>query len=329
MANIALTATCNRACSFCFATDAMESQDPSGKFMPLARFDEALDFLQRSAIDEARLLGGEPTIHPEFEQMIDRALARGLRLVVFSGGVIPEKAMKRLEAIPAGQLTVLLNVIAPSTGTPPQLARQETVLQRLGNRVMLGVTIDSPAVRIGFLLDMIEQYGLARAVRLGLAHPTLSRTNAFLHPRHYPEVGRRVAEFGLEAQSRGIRLDFDCGWVPCMFPDGALAELGRTAHEMGNRCNPILDLMPDGQMISCYPLAEHARVALTSKDEARTVRAHFVSRQEADRQFMLYRECETCSWRARGECTGGCLSASLGRLRRREFSVTVAERALT
>ena len=93
----------------------------------LEKFDAALDFLVRSNIAEARLLGGEPTIHPGFDGIVDRVLARGLRLVVFSGGMIPEKALRRLEAVPEGALTVLLNVIPPATGQPPQLRRQEEV----------------------------------------------------------------------------------------------------------------------------------------------------------------------------------------------------------
>lgn len=325
MANIALTATCNRTCSFCFAADAMQSQESSDKYMPIAQFEEALDFLVRSQIPEARLLGGEPTIHPEFGRMLDLVLERGLRVVVFSGGMIPERALRRLEELPSSTLSVLLNVIPPATGKPQQLLRQEQVLRRLGDRVVLGVTIDSAAVEIGFLLEMIERHGLARSVRLGLAHPTLNGSNAYLHPRHYPEVGRRVADFGLLAQARGVRLEFDCGWVPCMFPEGALAELGKTPDDVGLRCSPILDLMPTGQVISCYPLAAHATAALTPDHTAQQLRAHFATRQEADRKFMLYRECEDCSFRARGECTGGCLSASLGRLRRRDFSFIVPE----
>lgn len=326
MANIALTATCNRACAFCFATDAMEAHGQSGNFMTLDRFESSLDFLIRSGIPEARLLGGEPTIHPDFEHLVDRVLARSLRLVVFSGGMIPERALRRLEQVPADRLRVLLNVIPP-TGKPQQLARQEEVLQRLGHRIALGVTIDSPAVQIGFLFDLIERYGLATTVRLGLAHPTLNGSNGYLHPRQYPEVGRRVTEFGLLALERGIGLEFDCGWVPCMFPDGALAALGKTSEDVGLRCNPILDLMPDGQMISCYPLGAHSSIELSPDHDARQLRMHFTDRQRADRRFMLYRECEPCEWRARGECTGGCLSASLGRLRRRDFTVAVPEPA--
>jgi radical SAM protein with 4Fe4S-binding SPASM domain len=327
MANISLTATCNRTCSFCFASDAMDGAPSS--YMPLEQFEASLDFLERSGIPEARLLGGEPTIHPQFTDMVDRAQARGLRVAVFSGGLIPEKALRRLEAIPEPRLSVLLNVIDPGTGDAREVARQAEVMRRLGSRVLLGVTIDSPGVQLDFLLDLIAAHGLARSIRLGLGHPTLGGSNAHLHPRHYPEVGRRVTEFGLRAQSLGVAIDFDCGWVPCMFPPGALEALGKTSADVGLRCNPILDLLPDGQVISCYALSGHAAERLSPESDAGWFRQRLSERQQSDRHFMLFRECEGCEWRARGECTGGCLSASLGRLRQRAFEVTVPEVPVT
>lgn len=327
MANISLTATCNRACSFCFAGDAMEAQGAGGKFMPLDRVHAALDFLVRSQISQARLLGGEPTLHPQFDRIVDDVLGRGLTLLVFSGGLIPERALRKLETLPPPVLNVLVNVISPATGKPHEVAQQAGVFRRLGRRAMLGITIDAPGVDLGFLLDLIERYDLGQTVRLGLAHPTLGGSNTALHPRHYPEVGRRVAELGFAARDRGVGLEFDCGWVPCMFPHGALEALGITPAQVGLRCSPILDLLPDGELISCYPLASHASEALTPDRDAAWMRQRFSTGQAVDRQFMLYRECEDCRWRARGECTGGCLSASLGRLRHRDFTVTLSEPA--
>ena len=323
MANISLTATCNRSCSFCFASDTMDAQDRSGSYMPIDRVDAAFDFLVRSGISEARLLGGEPTLHPSFGAIVEHALARGLRLLVFSGGLIPSTALRALAAVPDSMLSVLLNVIPPALGRSSEVARQEAVFRALGRRVVLGITIESPGTDLWFLLDLIHAFDLGRTVRLGLAHPTLDGANAFLHPRHYPEVGRRVTEFGIRAQAEGVRLSFDCGWVPCMFPEGAMSALGLTAEDVGLRCSPILDLLPDGHFISCYPLAAHAREPLRTDTDASRLRARFSQAQAADRTVMLYRECQTCHWRERGECTGGCLSASLRRMRHRDFSVAV------
>lgn len=322
MANLSLTAACNRSCSFCFAAESMETHE-GATYMPLEVVESAFDLLTRSEIPEARLLGGEPTIHPDFEAIVARALARGFRLLVFSGGMIPERALRALERVPEGRLSVLINTIAPGTGKPAEERRQRHVFARLRRRVVPGVTIDSPGFDLTFLIDLIERHDLARTVRLGLGHPILGADNTSLHPRHYPEVGRRTTEFGLAARDRGIALSFDCGWVPCMFPPGAMAALGLTENEVGLRCSPILDLLPDGSFISCYPLAAHAEEAMTAHHDAASVRAAFVQRQHADRSFMLYKDCEACEWRAQGACTGGCLSASLRRTRHRDFAIEV------
>ncbi len=321
MANISITSACNRDCGFCFAGEAGRRASPDAAHMPLARFEAALDFLVRSGVPEARLLGGEPTLHPDFGRVIHLALSRGLGLVVFSGGLIPESALRALEATPAASVAVLLNVVPPPPGQTLHPVRQDDVCRRLGPRVTLGVTIDSPGIRLGPLLDVIERRDLRRTVRLGLGHPALAGANSYLRPRHYPEVGRRVAEFAAAARERGVGVEFDCGWVPCMFPDGTVAALGPGGGSLGNRCGPILDLLPDGRLISCYPLAALGAVPLEPDLDAPRARAIFAARQQADRAFRLTPDCDACSRRAGGECSGGCLAAALQRQRRRTFSI--------
>jgi radical SAM protein with 4Fe4S-binding SPASM domain len=326
MANLSLTARCNRDCSYCFARQALG--ELGTETMPMERYEQSLDFLQRSGISEVRLLGGEPTIHPRFCEMVVRALERGFDLLVFTGGLIPEKALAVLSEIPVNRLKVLVNVLPPGGGPAAAVRKQARVFRRLGERVILGLNIVSPAVELAFLADWIERYGLAKNVRLGLAHPIAGGPapgNVHLHPRCYPEVGRRVAAFGRRARAAGIRISLDCGWVPCMFPEGALAELALEDGEAGLRCNPILDLLPDGGVISCYPLASR-REELGAAVDATWLRSRFTAAQAADRAFTLYPRCARCRWRRAGACTGGCLAASLRRVREADFAFSLPSR---
>jgi hypothetical protein len=110
-----------------------------------------------------------------------------------------------------------------------------------------------------------------------------------------------------------------------MFPPGSLDALGLAPDQVGRRCGPVLDLLPDGRIVACYPLAAHASRRLAADSEVAELRAFFRQAQETDRRFGLSRKCEGCAWRERGECVGGCLSLSLRRLRRRGFSTVVPE----
>lgn len=323
MANISITSACNRDCTFCFATKVAGGVAPASPHIPLSRFEAALDFLMRSGIPEARLLGGEPTLHPDFDRMVDMVAARGLGLMVFSGGLVPESALKKIESMPVSAVSLLLNAAPPPPGRPLEPARLEEVCRRLGPRVTPGVTIDAPGVRLAGLLDTIDRCGLRRSVRLGLGHPAVGAANTYLRPRQYAEVGRRVAEFARVARARNVTVEFDCGWVPCMFPEGTLGDLGPGAADLGTRCGPVLDLLPDGRVISCYPLAALGSIALGPEWDASAARAHFQDRRDAMGPCYLSPGCDGCAWRARGECGGGCLSGALRRRRSGTFSVTV------
>lgn len=301
MANISLTTACNRDCVYCFAG----AQRRSGvSQMSLGTFERALDFLQRSGIDEARLLGGEPTLHPEFPRFAEMALERGLRVRVFSNGLMPEPALRWIES---HDVAVLLNT-NESGDVPPSL-------RRLGTRVTLGFNIYTPTFDPAFLLDLIREHGLAPSIRFGLAHPIASASNRFLHPVHYQAVGTRLARFHEEARAAGVELSFDCGFVPCMFPPGFLDALGPAAADIGTRCSPILDVLPDGQVVSCYPLATLAREPLPDRETAADLRGRFSETFSGYRRLGVFRECAACEVRQRTRCNGGCLSASIQRLR--------------
>ena len=319
MSNLSITARCNRRCSYCFAMESLNDlRSPS---MPFGLYERTLDFLQRSGLRQVPLLGGEPTLHPKFAPMLDRALERGFTLLVFSGGLIPPRALAKLASLPHDKIQVGINVVPPG-GNEREIARQAAVYRVLGDKVCLGLNIDRPSVMLDFMLELIQRYNLHKSVRLGLAHPIHGGSNDYLHPREYPEVGRRVADFAVRARQQGVQLHFDCGWVPCMFPPDSVASLGEEGRGVGLHCIPVPDTLVDGRMISCYALASLASLAMTESEDANSARRYFEQKQHGDRVFMLYPECQACGWRARGLCTGGCLAGSMKRLRSAPFTVT-------
>lgn len=325
MTNLSITNRCNRHCDYCFAKDPLRANRANAPdaHMTLAVYERALDFLMHSGVREVRLLGGEPTLHPQFLPFVDRALERGLRLLVFTGGLVGAKVLERLESIEPNRLSVLVNVVSPDTENAPLLKRQTVLYRRLGQRVILGINIASPATQLDYLLDLIDRYRLSRHIRLGLAQPVLGGTNHYLHPKHYPEVGYRVTVFGLEALNRNVKIGWDCGWVPCMFPKEGLSALEIISSEVGLRCNPILDVMPDGQVISCYPLAALVREWLPDDRDAAWLRARFTHKLAVNSAFHLYKQCALCEWRERAVCTGGCKAAALRRIRHADFSCSI------
>jgi radical SAM protein with 4Fe4S-binding SPASM domain len=306
MANLVLTTACNRACDYCFAPRGGQAQ-----YMSRETFVAALGFVERSGMDHVRFLGGEPTLHPEFGDFLDCVLRRGKRALVFTGGVIPGRSLEALARAPAERLTVLLNFALPGSVPAEVSRRQHEVMDRLGPRVRLGINFQSPADDPHPLLPLIDEYGLDRRLRAGLAHPGGGQiANRSLHPRQYKAAGAVLSGFLRAAENAGVSVEFDCGFCLCMFPESEMESILSRDPKIGLRCGPVLDVMPSGNAIHCFPLAGWGETPLGDR-----TRPELAARHETFRDAGVFKDCAACQWRQAGRCAGGCLAAALTRAR--------------
>jgi hypothetical protein len=292
-------------------------------FLRLEDFDARLDLLERSGIDQARLLGGEPTLHPQFPELIDRARSRGKQIVVFTNGLMPGASLACLESLPATECTVLVNVNHPAEEGEETLERQRMALRRLGARALLGFNIYRADFQPDFLLPLIAETGCRPSIRLGLAHPCLSGGNRYIYPHQYVAIGQKIARFARAAGRVNVIVEFDCGFVRCMFSDQDLQSLESLGADVGWRCNPILDVDIGGHIIHCYPLAQLGSLPLTEQVDAPALRSAFESRTSGYRQAGVFQECSTCGLKRSGACSGGCLATTIRRFRHTPFTVNV------
>jgi radical SAM protein with 4Fe4S-binding SPASM domain len=327
VANLSISTVCNARCPYCFTLDHLARHGERGEgelrgksFLPVEGLDRRLEFLARSGIREVRLLGGEPTLHPEFPALIERTTRAGFRLVVFSNGMMPEEALACLAALDPKQCTVLLNLNEPrGTGDGAVLDQQRATMRRLGARVQPGLNIWRTDFRPDFLLPLIAASGCKKVIRVGMAQPCLSGSNRHVTPNQYRSIAVKLVQFAGDAAGEGVSLDVDCGFVRCMFSDAEMESLRAWGAQMEWRCNPILDVGVDGDVIHCYPLSGLARIPLSEGVDAATLRREFEARTWLYRQAGVYRECSSCPLKARQECTGGCLAATIRRFRRGSF----------
>ena len=311
MVNLSITSVCQLSCSYCFAVEHLTPATTPGAFLDPAAFEQRLDFLDRSGQDEARLMGGEPTLHPRFPELVRMAHARGKRIVVFSNGLIPPRSLAALVALDPTDCTVLVNANTVEMDGDHRHQRRIATLTQLGERVKLGFNIYATNLDLSFLLDMIEACGSQRVIRLGLTHPTLSGVNEALLPSQYPVVGRMIADFARQAGQQGV--SFDCGYVRCMFTDDDLADLLALEADVGWRCGPILDVDVRGNATHCYPLSQLVQLPMVNAVDAAALASDFRAQTELLRPSGIYQECAACAFKLSGECPGGCLATTYRR----------------
>lgn len=308
MANILITNVCNADCVFCFA---FEKAHDSQHFISMDDLEQRLSFIQSSGLSQIRLMGGEPTLHPQFQEIVSMISATGLDLILFSNGFIPDKHLACLEEMPAEKLALLINVNAVGKGKNLDKQRQRS-LKRLNKKVTLGFTILDLDFDLSLYFYWINEYGLQRKLRLGLAQPIFGGGNQFLSPKLYKNAARSILKNAKAAQLENISLEFDCGFVRCMFTGEEWQQLDEMGVISESHCAPNLDIGMDGEVFHCFSISQIA----TSLDKVSTTREALEELNEKRKHFRqvgIYPECSDCKAFIDGSCCGGCLALTLRR----------------
>lgn len=311
MANLIISNVCSASCEFCFASSFLRKKEDTEQFMTMEMFASYLGLLNRSGIEEVRLLGGEPTLHPNFADFVRIGREQGKRITVFSNGLFPDSALEALLGCSADECAVIINMNARIKRT--QEERKEYVLRQLGSRAIAGITVDSPVFSLDPLIQKIQRYGMKDIIRMGIALPVYGKRNQSLHPKQYPAVAKAIVCESYKSAAAGIRIEPDCGFVRCMFSDIEFRVLNRNGFSFGSYCSPILDCCTNGEILHCFALSDSFSVSLRDELATDAIREDLTCQSSAWRSCGIYPECEHCSFRQNEECCGGCLAAVMNR----------------
>lgn len=198
---------CNRRCTYCFLpTDFFAS----GRRMSLDSFSGVVDWSRHHGVGEITLLGGEPSLHPDFAEMASMASTRGLNVRVVTNGA---RRFRRLLAQGAVG-THNLSRVAVSLDSLDQALQDEfrgpgawqdamatvDLLRQHGLLFDINVTAVKPVLPgIPALIDFADQAGCRR---INIHWPSTMGIGSGLDPEQIPErdvwealvnwVGKRV-----------------------------------------------------------------------------------------------------------------------------------------
>ncbi len=252
-----------------------------------------------SSRDWVRLMGGEPTLHTQYPQVIHMVKERGFKVVVFTNGLHPVLRMTE----PDLPDKVLVNLNDWSTyDTSQQLAIRNN-LSALGDRASLAYTILYPEFDLSMHQQLIMSVGLQPGIRLGLAQPILGGDNVYLEDADLPAAHQSVVRWAKRLSADEIRLTLDCGFMCCQFTDDDIETLVRAGTVLNFDCSPTLDVGPGLQVWRCFAFSANPGVAWSAFGDLDQLRAWF-----AAREGELNRDSSLCDVKARGWCHGGCLA---------------------
>lgn len=328
--NIMLNQVCNLACPYCFANEFVGRSEKSLKLdksqITLENYKTALDFAVRSREERIGLIGGEPTLHPKFEEIVSMTLDTHVPSVhLFTNGVYLDKYFNLFGS---PRFSALININSPEDIGEKQYQRMlnniDYIVTKMyaKDKISVGVNIYKEDMNFDFILDVIKKYGFKR-LRLAITVPNDDEKRG----ENSVEYFKRMKEttFGLfqELDKIGCLPSFDCnGMVSCV-PNAIEKEWlnnfrkyenshGKTNIYSHHRCRPVIDVLPNLDVVRCFGMSEVLKVKLTNFENMGQVRGYF--EHEIDSLMNVIpatKECIACVYKNTNECMGGCLAFKL------------------
>ena len=316
MANIMITKRCNLNCGYCFANEFVNSDNSTD--IDIDGFKKILDFILSDGSEKRiGLIGGEPTLHHRFGDILDILLSeeRADRVILYTNGILAGEYADKLSD-PKFHVLVNCNDIRHKPGLYRKLEDSLEILsERMGDRVGPGVNFYKPDLNVGYMLELLGKYRFKR-LRVSISLP--NRSNYNYDPLEYfAEVKPGLFDFFRKLKEMDIVPYLDCNILPpCLVTVDEMLEFAQwgesnplTAVKTGHTgCMPVIDILPDGTAVRCFGLSEYTKTNIKDFASISDLRKYYMRTVDAYAVNSVYDDrCGECYKFKTAKCSGGCL----------------------
>ena len=327
MANLLINKWCNLNCPYCFLKGTALKQNDT---MSVENFIKVMKFLKDSGENtRIGICGGEPTIHPNFADIMCLSFANFKYVQLYTNGINLDKYF---DILVWDKLAVLLNFNSPKDIGIDNYRRLrqniDYLIRRLGTQcVTLGLNIYTNNIEdYSYAFPVFERYNIDH-MRVSVCVP-ITQENKHINPLDYFKSRHDIIKALLvECYKRNIQAKFDCNFPPaCIFTDedikefrsyGSLFDESDILEAVGcyNDIMP-LDILPDLTVSRCFGLDRYMARPLDSFKNLREIYEYFyrVISIPASK-IMPDEKCFECEYYKEKGCICGCLTYKLDKLK--------------
>lgn len=311
--NIILTTECKNNCGYCFARDILNKKD-GNEFMRIEELETILNFLKKSEVNNVRLLGGEPMLHPDIKEVF-RILKNETwiqSIELFTGGIFPNKLYSELLTTDK-RLHVIMNLNEKrdySEKTYESIIKGLYLLSNNGVRITLSLTIWRDNFEWTDHLRIIKELGIS-TLRWSIASPSPSKSNIIFEKIKEDSFEMRLLTFLTDCSNNSVRTIVDCMLPLCIFSNEVRGILESQNPILGRSstfgiCHAPIDIGP-GLMISrCFAVSEPQYNLLKYKD-LKELEKEIEKNDNLLRWLNLPKDCVDCRFAQEHMCQGSCL----------------------
>ncbi len=301
MPNLVVTNQCQDKCTYCFS----DFQIPNNGFS-LSQVKKTVKFLKSFNRNSINIVGGEPSLNPDFIPIVKLLLDEGLETKIFTNGKLNSKSIAELQKFNHGEFWFCVN------RTNEFLATEiKNLYRKLGWRIQLNLTIYHGKQNIHHIFREISDYKLNNYYRVGIALPVWpEKKRMFLKPYEYKEAADKLFYSIKEGISKNMSPTFDCGFPYCFFSAEQRLYFDKNGIEFSSNCGVIPDILPDFTVIPCFPLAR-LKKPIGKKSNRQKIENSYNKILKEFSYKPIFDECDNCDDLKSKNCCGGCAALRL------------------
>ena len=321
MANIMLTYRCNLKCPYCFANEFVNH---SKYDISIENFRKALDFLKTSGNTHIGLIGGEPTIHDKFREIL-QILADDPSIetvTIYTNGISMDTCLEFLEN---KKFSLLINCNSPQDIGERQFVKicenLKCVFQipNVWKRVNLGINLYKNELDYTYILDLLTLHNLHR-VRMSVTVPNMDEGKKANSLTYLKSRQDHILRFILDCANRDIAPYFDCNIIPqCVWSDDQkqMIESVISKFKLKNTnlrgdhsfCRPVIDILPNLTAVRCFGTSDFTKVAIEDFRCLADLQNYYINLVDCHMtSCMEHVSCRGCYERKTLRCTAGCMA---------------------
>ena len=314
MANLFLTRKCNLKCPYCFADEFVNKENEEYN---MENFHKAIDFIKTQPGERLGFIGGEPTLHPKFQEMLDYVLKddKIQNFILYTNGLELHNFIKDLKF---GKVNMLINCNPPKDLGQTQfnkLKENITLLKENGiSNFSLGINLYSKDMDYSYIFELLK-ITEGKVLRFSTALPNSDKEEIKDPLESFMEFKPFLVKFFEDCLKYEVVPTNDCNAIPqcllttydkkihlklyMMAKKFGVRDTIRTAHT----CHPVIDILPDLTAVRCFGLSKYLKVSIEKMKNMENLRNYFINQIDIySRLSFVSDSCADCKVRILDKC---------------------------
>lgn len=336
MVNVFLTRKCNLNCKYCFAKEFINKKNEE---FTIENFNKVLQFIKQDGIESVGLLGGEPTLHSAFRNILDILINdRQIKIIkIFTNGL---ELHKYKEYWKNKKFYFLINCNSKSDIGLKNFNLLKSNLLMLNkvayNRFHLGINLYSPQMEYSYIFELLKLVNHHK-LRFSISSTNYEKETINDILIEIIRFKKLLFDFYKDCLENEIAPNNDCNSIPdCLFNAEdkkillKLVEIGIKYNQSNpitssHSCIPSIDILPDMTTIRCLGLSKYSRINLYDFKSIENIKKYYTNTIDIyAKTSFIKKDCESCNSRIFDKC-GICILYKLKKMKNiKDYAIKIS-----